>query len=732
MKQIERLFRNLSISIKLNIVLAVVFSVLILSSTVIAGATIRQIGLTSSEQRMEQEMALVRSRLDESAEQMLTQARLYASLQQIPQAIISGDRQGAVMALVGVGVSTHRFSIEVYGLEGQAIARLGSGAGLSAEARQALAREATAPGQEIVTTVFDTDGDSPRAWLAAAVPVRDAERSIVGALLLSRPLDREFLRAIDATRDDVHLMLIREGQIVAHDLPMLAGQVLAYAQDLPQEAQGVRSGVVAGSGGEPVYIYEGQRVLVYQGRVVNPGDSLVRGTPEDFFVFALEEEQIARAAAGETVIAPDFAYGVSGTPPTRVGYIPLKLGGTDDAVLAVLLRQSDLFRFEREMVNNVTRVFALLALLALGALALFVRGSISRPLARLQAAAEQMAGGSYAHRAHIWAQDEIGRLASAFNEMAATVQKREADLQDLADSLEEKVQMRTRELTEAVRRLQEESNRRRVVEEQLLQLNEELEQRVAERTAALEAANRHLTVLSRIKDEFISNVSHELRTPISSIKLYHSLLERNPERRATYMERLRRETNRLARIIEDLLLLSRLDQNRVDMVPTALSLNKLVTEYVTDRTPLAQARSLVLNVALEPGIPLVQADEGLIGQVLSILLTNALNYTPPGGSITVSTRTAEHEGRRWAGFTVKDTGPGIPKDEQEMLFSRFWRGKSGHETGAPGTGLGLAIAQEIVARHQGRIEVASEGVPGKGASFTVWLALEEIGETADL
>ncbi len=730
MKHPVHLFRNLSISVKLNIVLVMIFSVLILASTVIAGATIRQIALSSSEQRMEQEMALIGSRLDEVVEQMLTQARLYASMQQVPLAVTSEDRLQALMALTATGASTRSFFIEAYGVEGEPAAGIGNSGGLSAGVRQSLAGEVLSGGREITITISGMDGEHRRIWLVVAVPVRSSTREIVGALLLARLLNQQFLREIDFGRDDVHLVLIEEGQIAAHDLPMLAGQILTFEQDLPQEARGVRTGMIAGSGGEPVYIYEGQRVLVYQGRVVNPGDSLVRGTPEDFFVFVLEEELIAQAEAGKTVIAPDFAYGVSGTPPTRVGYMPLRLGGESSAVLAVLLRQTDLFRFEREMVNNVTRVFALLAVLAMGALALFVRGSISRPLARLQTAAEEMAGGSYGRRAHIWSHDEIGRLASAFNEMAATVQRREADLQDLADSLEEKVEVRTRELTEAVRRLQEESNRRWVVEEQLRRLNDELEQRVAERTAELEAANRHLTVLSRVKDEFISNVSHELRTPISSIKLYHSLLERNPDRRATYMDRLRRETNRLARIIEDLLLLSRLDQNRVDMVSSAISLNKLVTEYVTDRTPLAQARSLMLTVALEPGIPLVEADEGLIGQVLSILLTNALNYTPPGGSITVSTRTQEHEGRRWAGFTVKDTGPGIPKDEQEMLFSRFWRGKSGHETGAPGTGLGLAIAREIVVRHSGRIEVASEGLPGKGASFTVWLAIEEIGETA--
>jgi signal transduction histidine kinase len=121
----------------------------------------------------------------------------------------------------------------------------------------------------------------------------------------------------------------------------------------------------------------------------------------------------------------------------------------------------------------------------------------------------------------------------------------------------------------------------------------------------------------------------------------------------------------------------------------------------------------------------VQADEGLIGQVLSILLTNAFNYTPADGQVTVSTHSYQSDGKQWAGFRVSDTGPGIAPEDQRHIFERFYRGEAGHASGVPGTGLGLAIAHEIVARHQGRIEVTSDGVPGNGTTFTVWLPREE-------
>ncbi len=225
----------------------------------------------------------------------------------------------------------------------------------------------------------------------------------------------------------------------------------------------------------------------------------------------------------------------------------------------------------------------------------------------------------------------------------------------------------------------------------------------------------------RMKDAFVSNVSHELRTPITSIKLNHRLLDMDPANRAVYMGRLGREIDRLNDLIEDLLHLSRLDQGRVvpSLAPT--DLNELAAQYADDRAALAASRGLKLALSARPGIPPVQADRGLLGQVLSILLTNAIHYTPAGGRVVISTQAREVEGGQEVGFSVSDTGPGISPEEMPYLFKRFYRGKVGRESGVPGTGLGLSLAEEIVRRHSGRIEVSSRGVPGEGATFTVWL-----------
>ncbi|GAB4480297.1 MAG: hypothetical protein Kow00124_26810 [Anaerolineae bacterium] len=233
-----------------------------------------------------------------------------------------------------------------------------------------------------------------------------------------------------------------------------------------------------------------------------------------------------------------------------------------------------------------------------------------------------------------------------------------------------------------------------------------------------------LKELDRMRDAFVSNVSHELRTPITSLKLYHRLLEANPEKQLHYIERFGREIDRLAFIVEGILQLSRLDQGRVTFKWEPVDLNRLIATHVADRMPLASNRAIALSYVPGAEMPPVEADAKLLEQVLSILLTNALNYTPAGGEVTVTTAAARREGADWVGVVIRDTGPGIPPDEQQHLFERFYRGSVGRESNQPGTGLGLAIAREIVDRHGGSIEVKSSGVPGEGAEFTVWLPAE--------
>ena len=257
-------------------------------------------------------------------------------------------------------------------------------------------------------------------------------------------------------------------------------------------------------------------------------------------------------------------------------------------------------------------------------------------------------------------------------------------------------------------------------EEAIRTLNAELEQRVAERTAELSEANQRLTELDRMKSQFVSNVSHELRTPLTNVKLYLSLLERGkPEKRDLYMATARREADLLQRLIEDLLHLSRLDLGKIVPELAPVNLSELVGDLVADRAALVAGHGLTLDVRLGQDLPAVKADARMLAQVLTNLMTNAMNYAPAGAGITVSTQTCVADGRTWATFSVADTGPGISCEDRRHLFERFYRGEAARKSGAPGTGLGLSISHEILQQHGGKITVDSE--VGQGSTFTVWL-----------
>jgi PAS domain S-box-containing protein len=233
-----------------------------------------------------------------------------------------------------------------------------------------------------------------------------------------------------------------------------------------------------------------------------------------------------------------------------------------------------------------------------------------------------------------------------------------------------------------------------------------------------------LKELDRIKSQFVSDVSHELRTPLTNIRLYLDLLSRattDPAKTNRYLQTLSRESERLANLIDDLLSLSRLDAEAVPFEPTMVDINELLNGLVEDRNTLASKRGLELTIEDEKSLPPVTGDERLLTQVFTNLLTNAMNYTPDGGRITLRTSKRSSVEGDWVVAEVEDTGLGIPPDEITMIFRRFFRGQASQKTSAAGTGLGLSICKEIIERHKGRIAVESDGTPGTGSRFSVWL-----------
>jgi len=228
--------------------------------------------------------------------------------------------------------------------------------------------------------------------------------------------------------------------------------------------------------------------------------------------------------------------------------------------------------------------------------------------------------------------------------------------------------------------------------------------------------------LDRMKTQFISDVSHELRTPLTNLSLYLDLLSatNDAERSQKYLSVLRRETQRLTHMIENLLTISRLETGRVDIHIAPVDVNRLVVDLAQDRKQMAANRDLSLTYVTHPDLPLALADPRLLMQVLSNLLTNALNYTPSGKSVQLQTELRQDDqGSLWVTVSVIDSGLGIRPEEMPYLFTRFFRGAAAQATNAPGTGLGLAISKEMMDHLGGRISVESQ--VGQGSTFTVWL-----------
>ena len=255
-----------------------------------------------------------------------------------------------------------------------------------------------------------------------------------------------------------------------------------------------------------------------------------------------------------------------------------------------------------------------------------------------------------------------------------------------------------------------------------------------------------LRELDRLKSKFVSNVSHELRTPLTNIKMYVSLLKNGKaEKRARYLEIIERESNRLSMLIEDILSLSRLEARETPPQRKPVAVDEIVESVLSIHQPQAESKAIDLSAQVASSLPLIEADRNQIIQMLTNLVSNALNYTPEKGTVHISafqvqvTRGTAHvvqgaEGEKsegtlmlplsgvrdgmWVAIRVTDTGIGIPAEDRERIFDRFYRGKV-ENLGIPGTGLGLPIVKEILDLHNGHIFV--ESGEGMGSTFTVLL-----------
>jgi two-component system phosphate regulon sensor histidine kinase PhoR len=291
---------------------------------------------------------------------------------------------------------------------------------------------------------------------------------------------------------------------------------------------------------------------------------------------------------------------------------------------------------------------------------------ISRHFATIMAHAGELAGGNFRARLPVTGGAEFGQLARTLNDTAANLQR---------------------------------------TMEQLQLEHSELER------------------LERIRKDFVINVSHELRTPLASIQGYtETLLDGalgDPQYNMRFLAIIRHNAERLARLTEDLLTLSRVEQKRQKLEFEPHSIGGLIEEAMDLVRPIAARSSIRLATELDAATPDVWCDGEAVSQILSNLLDNAIKYTPAGGSIVAGARPAG----RFVEVFVRDSGAGIPAEDLPRLFERFYRVDKARSRELGGTGLGLSIVKHLVGAHNGTVRVESR--VQEGSTFFFMLPAEE-------
>lgn len=233
--------------------------------------------------------------------------------------------------------------------------------------------------------------------------------------------------------------------------------------------------------------------------------------------------------------------------------------------------------------------------------------------------------------------------------------------------------------------------------------------------------------IAESKSDFVSNVSHELRTPLSSIKAYMEMLvdgeAQDDQTRAEFYNIIQGETNRLSRLIDNILNISRIESGVVKVQREHVVLPQLVRDAVDVMLPQARAKGIQLNLAPCTLHFQIFADRDMIYQATLNLISNAIKYTPDGGRVDVSL--SVDEGKRTANVTVTDTGVGIPASDMPHLFDKFYR-VADHKKLAKGTGLGLNLVKHVIETiHGGHVSATS--VEGEGSAFRFALPIAENG-----
>ena len=239
----------------------------------------------------------------------------------------------------------------------------------------------------------------------------------------------------------------------------------------------------------------------------------------------------------------------------------------------------------------------------------------------------------------------------------------------------------------------------------------------------LELSHREAERANQLKTEFLGNMSHELRSPLHTVIGFAELLAEEKEgalneKQKRFVGHIKTDSLHLLNLINDLLDLSKIEAGRLELRYELFSIEAVIAEAISSVQPRATAKCLEIVTDISITAP-VWADRLRFKQILHNLLTNAIKFTPNGGRVRVDAADCGH----FAEISVRDTGIGIPEDQQQAVFDKFYQVRAGIQGGDEGTGLGLAITKRLVDQHGGTISLKSE--PGNGTCFTFSIPLEQ-------
>jgi signal transduction histidine kinase/ActR/RegA family two-component response regulator len=386
------------------------------------------------------------------------------------------------------------------------------------------------------------------------------------------------------------------------------------------------------------------------------------------------------------------------------GYSRLSAYGANQAGNWKLITLAPYQAILAPMTQSFNRMFGILLATLVGAagLGLWLARRLANPILKLTESAKTIAAGRFDIRVAVTTRDEIGTLGDAFNLMAGTLQ------------------------TEIAQRAN--------AQEWLRVANNELEQRVEERTAQLMAeiderkraevemhyAKTAAESANRSKSEFLASMSHELRTPLNAIlniseSLGEGVYGAVNDKQQRSLHTVSESGRHLLGLINDILDLSKIEAGKVELAMGEVTIRPLCEASLRLIREQALRKAQDVSLAIEDGVTVVQADERRLKQILVNLLSNAIKFTPDGGRVGLEVGAADGT----IAFTVWDNGIGISPDNLKKLFKPFVQLDSKLSRQYAGTGLGLSLAQRMAALHKGRIEVESE--LETGSRFTVYL-----------